>query len=317
MFVITGIGVIASNGIGREPFWNACLAGVNPVATVPESWKRWATTTSTIWSPLPAIDFREHALDRVEILQMDMCARLACATTHMALRDAGFEPVPKSGKTNNFTVTGIDPRRWGVAWGSGAGGVCTIGDSNSTHILNPVKERLEALGLDPGDERLMAMKDVMESPTRINPFAVSMYMSNSCSARIGIKYSLTGANTTVNSACAAGTVSIGHAFTAIKNGALDCAIAGGSEYLGDRYGGVFRYFDIPGVLVRNCSNPATANRPFDKNRSGFLFSEGGSSTLILENLDHALRRKAPIIAEIASFAETFDAHSIMMIEPSG
>lgn len=315
--VITGIGVIAPNGIGREQFWNACLAGVNPVAPVPEYWKRWTSTVSTIWSALPAIDFREHALDRVEIMQMDMCAKLACATSHMALRDAGFNPVPKSGKTNNFSIEGIDPRRWGVIWGSGAGGVSTLIESSATHILAPVKEQLDSIGLDPGDTRLKAMRDAMESASRINPFAVSMYMANSCSARIGIKYSLTGTNATVSTACASGTVSIGQAFTAIRNGALDCAVAGGSEYIGDRYGGVFRYFDIPGVLVKNCTDPSTANRPFDKKRSGFLFGEGGSSALILESLPHALHRKAPIIAEIASFAETFDAHSIMMLEPSG
>lgn len=315
--VITGIGVIAPNGIGREQFWNACLAGNAVSEPIPDSWKQWTSTASSLWSPLPPIDFRDYALDRVELIQMDMCARLACASTNMALHDAGYELVPKSGKNNNFTITGVDPDRCGVLWGTGAGGVSTLIDNFCTHISLPVKERLDSLNVTHDDERLLEIRNLLESGTRMNPFAVPMFMPNSCSARIGIKYSLYGANSTVNAACAAGTVSIGQAYSAIKNGSFDCAITGGSEFIGDRYGSIFRCFDIPGVLVKNCSDPATANRPFDKNRSGFLYAEGGSATLILENLTHALERKAPIIAEIVSFAETFDAHSIMMIEPSG
>ncbi len=315
--VITGIGVIAPNGVGREQFWRACLEGLNPVSTIPPKWKRWATTASTIWSPLPAIDFLAYALDRVEIMQTDMCARMACATVKMALDDAGFELTQKNAKLNSFTIKDIDALRWGVIWGTGTGGVATLIENSANHILIPAKERLGSSGADFIDGRMADLLGLMESGTRVNPFGISMVMPNSCSAKIGIKYSVHGANRTLTSACAAGTVSVGHAFSAIQSGLLDCAITGGSEYLGDHYGVVFRAFDIPGALVRNCSDPSKANCPFDTNRSGFLFSEGGASALILEDLDHALRRNAPIVAEIVSYAETFDAHSIMMLDPSG
>jgi 3-oxoacyl-[acyl-carrier-protein] synthase II len=118
-------------------------------------------------------------------------------------------------------------------------------------------------------------------------------------------------------ACASGTVSVGHAFRAVRDGQVDLAISGGSEYLKDEHGHIFRGFDVAGTLVRDCADPQSANRPFDEKRSGFLFSQGGAAILVLEELEHALRRDAPVIAEIAGFAETFDAYSMMSLAPDG
>jgi 3-oxoacyl-[acyl-carrier-protein] synthase II len=118
-------------------------------------------------------------------------------------------------------------------------------------------------------------------------------------------------------ACAAGTVAVGNGFEAVRDGRVAIAVTGGSEYLYDEHGHIFRGFDVAGTLVRNCENPARANRPFDQERSGFLFSQGGAAVLVLEELEHARRRGAPIIAEVAGYAETFDAYSIMSLAPGG
>ena len=88
-------------------------------------------------------------------------------------------------------------------------------------------------------------------------------------------------------------------------------------YLNDEHGHIFRGFDVAGTLVRDCAEPQSANRPFDQGRSGFLFSQGGAAVLLLEELEHALRRGAPILAELAGFAETFDAYSMMSLAPDG
>jgi 3-oxoacyl-[acyl-carrier-protein] synthase II len=156
----------------------------------------------------------------------------------------------------------------------------------------------------------------MRFPPKFHPFAVTMSMPNSAAGTLGIKYSLYGPNCAVCNACAAGTTAIGQAFGAIRRNEIDWALAGGTEFLHDDYGGTFRGFDVAGTLVKGCESDA--NRPFDKNRSGFLFAEGGCAVLVLESLDHAIQRHAPPpLAETCAFAETFDALSMMGPDPSG
>jgi 3-oxoacyl-[acyl-carrier-protein] synthase II len=164
---------------------------------------------------------------------------------------------------------------------------------------------------------LQGIIERMKHGIRFNPFEVSMVMPNAPGAAVGIKYTLTGPNETYSVACASGTVAVGNAFRAVRDERVDMAISGGCEYFGDEYGHIFRSFDVSGTLVRDCADPESANRPFDENRSGFLFSQGGAAVLILEELEHAKRRGATIMAELVGFAETFDAHSIMSLAPGG
>jgi 3-oxoacyl-[acyl-carrier-protein] synthase II len=112
-------------------------------------------------------------------------------------------------------------------------------------------------------------------------------------------------------------VAVGNAFRAIRDGRVDVAVSGGCEYFADEHGHIFRSFDVSGTLVRDYADSETANRPFDEKRSGFLFSQGGAAALVLEELEHAQRRGAPIMAELIGFAETFDAHSMMSLAPGG
>jgi 3-oxoacyl-[acyl-carrier-protein] synthase II len=92
------------------------------------------------------------------------------------------------------------------------------------------------------------------------------------------------------------------------------ALSGGTEYLGDESGSIFRGFDIVGTLARENGDRHKACRPFDKQRSGFLFNEGAAAALILEERNHALKRGAHIIGEITGFSETCDASNIMCID---
>jgi 3-oxoacyl-[acyl-carrier-protein] synthase II len=157
----------------------------------------------------------------------------------------------------------------------------------------------------------------MLCPRRSNPFGVAMTMPNACSGNLGIKFKLLGSNNTFCAACASGTVAIGYAFKAVRSGELDLALAGGVEYLYDDYGATFSGFDTVRALAGNNEDPEKANRPFDKDRSGFLFSEGGGAVLVIEELEHARRRGARIYAEILGYAETCDGYNIMMMESSG
>jgi len=139
-------------------------------------------------------------------------------------------------------------------------------------------------------------------------------MPNSIAANLAIRWGVRGAADTSCAACASSTIAIGKAYRAIQRGELDLAIAGGAEHLSDRAGGVFMGFDRLQTLAKPYQGLGTENRPFDRDRSGFLFSEGGAGFAVLESGDSLLRRGARAIAEVVGFAETTDAFSIASIK---
>ncbi len=323
--VVTGIGVIAPIGVGARDFWNSAMTGASAVAPVPAAWRSYFTPVSSVWAPLPKIDFSAFAISRIEQLQLDKVALLGLAAAREAIADAGFGFELNDAKKNSFRIIGINPERTGVFGGTGIGGIASLMAAQAFHCGNRSSEKLEAVRsgiremaetLDVHAEPGMALA-CPPMPLRFNPMTIAMSMPNSCSSSIGIKYGLTGHNLCCSTACAAGTSAIGLGYRAVASGECDAAIAGGSEYLGDDYGGSFRAFDATGTLVRKCDDPPTANRPFDAARSGFLFAEGGSAMLVLEEQDAALRRGANPYAEITAFASSFDAFSNMAMEPQG
>ena len=144
-----------------------------------------------------------------------------------------------------------------------------------------------------------------------------MVMPNSPAAAMGIRFGFRGPNVTSCVACSSGTMAIGNAFRAMRDGRVDVALTGGCEYFGDDHGHIFRSFDVAGALVQDGETPERCNRPFDQQRTGFLFSQGGAAVLVLEELEHARRRGATILAEIVGYAETFDAYSMMSMPAGG
>jgi len=287
--VIAAGGAVGAIGIGVEQFWRNCLEGTSVVAAIPAAWDAYAEPHSRLWSPLPEIDFEALGIARTERLQLDPFAMLAFAAAREALLNAGFSLQPAQ-RPRAFSIAGEDSARIGVFLGTGIGGAGTFLHTHAVHLSRG---------------------------PRYNPFVVSMLMPNAGSALIANKFSVHGPNATYCVACASGTVSIGNAHRAVRDGQVELAIAGGSEFLHDEHGHIFRGFDIAGTLVRDCVDPGSANRPFDEKRSGFLFSQGGAAVLVLEELEHALRRGASIMAELVGFAETFDAHSMMSLAPDG
>jgi 3-oxoacyl-[acyl-carrier-protein] synthase II len=320
--VVTGLGVVSSIGSDPDRFWSNCLAGNSAVSPIPEHWRQYADYHSCIWATLDPIDRDEMGLTRVEVAQNDPASLIAGHTARQALTSAGLELELVNKRANTYQLAGVDADRIGVFMGTGVGGVNSFLDNFSVQILGAQKAKLGELvsQLPEDDETRRAIGSILEylhHGRRFNPFVVSMLMPNAIPAHIGLKYSIKGPNLSYSIACASGTVAIGHAFHAVRSGTVDFAISGGSEYLDDHYGGIFHGFDIAKALVRNCENPGSANRPFDVNRSGFLYSQGGAAVLLLEDLDTAVARDAPILAEVVGYAETFDAHSVMSIAPDG
>jgi 3-oxoacyl-[acyl-carrier-protein] synthase II len=313
--VISGIGVVASNGANTASFWKNCLAAAASVSRIPEEWTSYHSYSSKIWAPLPKVDFTAYRVSRIEMMQSDTTALLTLAAAGQALSESGVKVILKNERKNIFAPDNIDPSRCGVFIGTGVGGIASFAANEGHHLFSQIRESVSDPALTA--EKRERIARIVRYPPRFNHFAVAMTMPNTAAASLGIKYSLTGANGTFCNACAAGTTAIGKAFQAICRGELDWALAGGVEYLHDDYGGIFRGFDAAGTLVSRNEDPE-ANCPFDKNRSGFLFAEGGCAILLLESLDHAQLRGAPQpIAEIRSFAETFDACSIMIPDPAG
>lgn len=320
--VVTGLGVVSSIGSDAAEFWSNCLAGKSPVAPIPEHWHAYADYHSCIWAALDPIDPARFGLTRVEMSQNDPASLIAGYAARQALSNAGLEPVLVNKRANSYELAGVDPHRVGVYMGTGIGGANSFLDNYSVQMLSVQKGKLAELYASQHEDSevhrsLGPILECLHHGRRFNPFTVSMLMPNAISAHIGLKFSIKGPNVTHCVACASGTVSIGHAFHAVRDGIVDFAISGGSEYLDDHYGGIFHGFDIAKALVRNCGDPDRANRPFDVDRSGFLFSQGGAGILLLEDLDTALGRGAPILAEVVGYSETFDAHSVMSIAPDG
>ncbi len=196
--------------------------------------------------------------------------------THFALA-AALEALQAAG----FSLPLPSPERTGVMIGSGLGGIGT----------------------------LVAEMDVMQrsGPYRVSPFLIPMLLADNAGGQVAIHAGARGPNHCIVSACASGTNAIGEAGEIIRRGAADVMIAGGAESTITPIG--FAGFGVMGALCERNDPPAAASRPFDKNRSGFVIGEG-AGMLILEELEYARARKAPILAELAGYGTTDDAHHI-------
>jgi beta-ketoacyl-acyl-carrier-protein synthase II len=169
----------------------------------------------------------------------------------------------------------------GVIYGSGIGGIHTL--SSQTRIL-----------IDRG-------------PDRVSPFSIAMMISDAASGQISIRFGLRGLNHCVTTACASASDAIGQAWEVIRRGDASVMVSGGSEAAITDFGIVG--FAQSKALSFNNADPAGASRPFDAARDGFVMGEGGA-VLILEELEHALKRGAPIFAELIGYGATSDAYHI-------
>ncbi|MCE5329281.1 beta-ketoacyl-ACP synthase II [bacterium] len=176
----------------------------------------------------------------------------------------------------------------GVFIGSGVGGLATIEEQN---------QRLLEKGAD-----------------RVSPFLVPMMICNMASAQVSIFTGAKGPVSTTTTACAAGSNAIGDAFEIIKRGAANVMIAGGSEAAITPLG-MAGFSSMHAMSTRN-DEPEKASRPFEKDRDGFVMGEG-SGILILEELNHAIKRGADIYAEIVGYGLSGEAFHITALEESG
>jgi 3-oxoacyl-[acyl-carrier-protein] synthase II len=215
-------------------------------------------------------------MDRKEARRMDLVQQYAMATAQQAFDQSGL------------ASDSLVPERAGVVVGSGIGGIETF-------------EKQHAILLNQG-------------PNRVSPFFIPMMIIDLCAGLISMRFNFKGPNYATVSACSSGAHAIADAFKIIQRGEADVMITGGAE-ASITPASLAGFCSARALSTRN-NEPHKASRPFDKERDGFVMSEG-AGIIILENLEHARKRGAEILAEIGGVGQTADAYHITAPAPGG
>jgi 3-oxoacyl-[acyl-carrier-protein] synthase II len=208
-------------------------------------------------------------MDRKEAKRADVYTQYALAASVQAMRDAGL------------SEGGFVPEETGVIIGSGIGGIQSFEEQHHVYV-----------------ER---------GPSKISPFFIPMFIGDMAAGIVSMRFGAKGPNYATVSACASSAHAIGDAYRAIQYGDADVMITGGSEAAVTPMS-IGGFGNMTALSERN-DDPATASRPFDKGRDGFVMGEG-AGVVILEELEHARRRGARIYGEIVGYGSTGDAYHI-------
>jgi 3-oxoacyl-[acyl-carrier-protein] synthase II len=260
------------------------LGTVNPIAkSVPEYWQGLLSGKSGV-APITQMDTAKFkvrfggevkdfsptpAIEAREVRRLDRFAQFALVAAAEAVADSGID------------FAKLDPFRCGCILGSGIGGLNEFEDGHSTYMT--------------------------KGPDRISPFVIPKMIANAASGNISIRYGLRGPNTTVSTACSSAAHALGDAMRQIAYGFADVIVSGGAESTITNMG-LGGFINARAVSQRN-DDPAHASRPFDKNRDGFVLSEG-AGILVLEEYERAKARGAKIYCEVAGCGNTADAFHI-------
>lgn len=270
--VITGMGIVSPCGTGVEFAWKNVVAGNSGIRKI-DTFDASMLATQIAGLPIHGTETGQYnpeaVLNPKELRKMDKSIVYGVVAADEALRDAGL--IDYDG----------DKERFGVSVGAGIGGLTSIYE-NCIELYNG-------------------------GPRRISPFFIPKSIINMTAGHISIKYGLKGPNLAVVTACATGAHSIGEAARLIEHGDADIMVAGGTEGAIDVIG-IAGFNAMKALSTRN-DNPAAASRPWDKDRDGFVMSEG-AGILILEEYEHAVARGAKIYAEVAGYGLSGDAYHI-------
>ena len=301
--VVLGGGVVSSLGHCVDDLWSSILEGRTCVDTIPTHWGEYYESKSKYWSPLNLPDYSKSNLRRSDRLTLDVNVLNSVVASDEAVRTSGLTQTSPTEKTQRLKITS---NRTGIFVGTGLGCVTSTLDNFAPHLLNGL------YGNPRSDQIPPHAVSYLRDHKRVSPVASLMSMGNSIAAQLAIRYDITGPVETNLMACSSGAYAIHRASECIRSGDIDVAICGGSEYYGDHSGAIFMAFDRLGTLAHADLPADKINRPFDKARSGFLFSQGASCFVVLARESYATAIKRPI-AELKASGCTTDAHSLVAI----
>src|SRR4051812_48786348 len=268
--VVTGVGMVTPLGNNADDTWRGLLAGRSGTGPLTRFTLEGLAPDLCIAAEVKGFD-PEGVIDRREMKRMDTFIQYALVSADEAMRAAGMGGLGPV----------PDPENTGTIIGSGMGGLANIMDTRTL---------MDAKG-----------------PGRVSPFFIPASIINLAPGQVSMRTGATGPSYSPVSACASSNHAIGEAFHAIQRGDADMMIAGGTEACVTAIS--FAGFAAARALASQWDTPETASKPFDRNRSGFVHAEG-AAILILEELESARRRGAPILAEVAGFGMSADAYHI-------
>jgi 3-oxoacyl-(acyl-carrier-protein) synthase len=279
--VITGLGVVAPNGIGKEDFWQACITGRSGVRRITRFDASFLPTQ--IAGEVPVFDPESLGLTKEESTTLDRGTQFAVAAGNLAFRDSGLSGTLSESERNAIGV------QIGTAMASVDEG-----------------ERLWLQFTDRGAHPLRALKQDFQPATFL--------MSYTPSSAIAGHLQLYGPCTVISTGCSAGADAIGQAFWGIQEGRADRMLAGGSDSAINATG--VNVFSVMKALSIRNDEPERASRPYDGQRDGFVTAEG-AGVLLLEERDLALARGAHIYAELITFTSNSNGHHMTTLPEDG
>ncbi len=290
--VVSGLGVVAPNGVGKDAFWEACVnghSGIGPIRSFDAS-KHPVRVAGEVhdFDPTPFIPDKF----RKSVKVMARAAKFGLGAAGLAVRDSGLD------------IAAENPERLGVVMGTG------IVPMDLTELA-PLLARACQEGVEFDETKL---PDPTRSDSPLFPLWLLKYLPNMAAAHISMAFNCQGPNNTVVTACVAGTQAVGEALRLIQRGDADVMLAGGADSRIDPL--LLLAYTALGTLSKSDRNPEERSRPFDRMRDGFVISEG-AAVLVLEEYERAKARNAPIYAEVLGFGSTFDAYSVTKPDPEG
>lgn len=277
--VITGIGVISPNGIGKVNVWNGMSGGKSGVRLVDGF--DVSVFNTKIAAEVRDFDPFKSGLNHEEAMRMDRYVQFGVTAGKMAIDDSKLD------------LSKINPQRIGVCL---ANAIC------GTKYM----EEEFALVTDDGKSPI--------NPALVRPDLYDASMFNTPSIEISARYGLKGTCNTISTGCTAGTDALGFGLEVIQDGESDVMICGAAEAPLTPI--TFGAFDVVNVLSARNDEPQKASRPFDNQRDGFVLSEG-AGILVLEELTHALKRCAPIYCEVLGFGTSCNAYHMTDLPSDG
>jgi 3-oxoacyl-[acyl-carrier-protein] synthase II len=274
--VITGLGLLTPVGNDVDSAWTALLAGTSGAAPITQ-FEATDQFSVRFACEVKGFDPVEY-MDRKEARRTDRFAQFAVAVAEQAVRHAGLA----------HDLTPADSERVGVLIGSGIGGIATF--EEQTRIM------------------------IERGPGRVSPFFVPMFIPDMAAGLISMRYGAKGPNYATVSACASSAHALGNSFRLIQGGEADVMITGGTEATVTPLT-IAGFANMKALSTRNDS-PATASRPFDAERDGFVLGEG-AGVVIMESLEHALNRGAEILGEMVGYGQSADAYHMTAPAPAG